>query len=176
MPPRCVENISNLYRNGEELGRKATLLFAAKEREKIMSEKTAKLSMLSLILYNLTGGRIQMNTAQDPVGLLVLTTTGRKTGQPRKVSLIYIKSGSAYVVAATNAGRDKHPGWYFNLRSHPEGTIQIKSQHIKVVAETADAAQRKQLWEQLVAAAPMFARYERVTSREIPMVLLRPAE
>ena len=58
-----------------------------------MSQKTARLSMFSLILYNLTGGRIYMGSAEDPVGLLVLKTTGRKTGQPRSVSLVYLKSG-----------------------------------------------------------------------------------
>ena len=74
-----------------------------------MPEKTAKLSMFSLILYNLTGGRIQMNDAQDPVGLFALTTTGRKSGQTRTVSLIYIKSGSAYAVAASNAATSAGP-------------------------------------------------------------------
>ena len=139
-----------------------------------MPQKTAKLSMFSLILYNLTGGRIQMNNAQDPVGLLALTTTGRKSGQPRTVSLVYIKSGSSYVVSASNAGRDRHPAWYFNLRSDPQVTVQIKGQQINAIAETTGPEQRKQLWEQLVEASPMFARYERATSREIPMVLLRP--
>src|SRR2546429_6728137 len=76
---------------------------------KTMSQKTARLSMFSLILYNLTGGRIYMGSAEDPVGLLVLKTTGRKTGQPRSVSLVYIKSGSSFVISASNAGRDKHP-------------------------------------------------------------------
>ena len=141
-----------------------------------MPQKTAKLSMFSLILYNLTGGRIQMNNAQDPVGLLALTTTGRKSGQPRTVSLVYIKSGSSYVVAATNAGRDKHPAWYFNLRSNPQITLRMKNQQIKAVAEMVDPEQRKQLWEQLVAASPMFARYPKLTRREIPMVFLHPVE
>jgi deazaflavin-dependent oxidoreductase (nitroreductase family) len=141
-----------------------------------MPQKTAKLSMFSLILYNLTGGRIQMNSAQDPVGLLALTTTGRKSGQPRTVSLVYIKSGSSYVVAATNAGRDKHPAWYFNLRSNPQVTVRIKNQQFKAVAATVNPEQRKQLWEQLVKASPMFARYPQLTRREIPMVLLHPVE
>src|SRR5712692_3068467 len=117
-----------------------------------------------------------MNNAQDPVGLLALTTTGRKSGLPRNVSLVYIKSGSSYVVAATNSGRDKHPAWYFNLRSNPQVTIRIKNQQIKAVAETAGPEQRKQLWEQLVEASPMLARYPKLTSREIPMILLRPVE
>src|SRR6266851_6979005 len=114
-----------------------------------MQQKRAKLSMFSLIVYNLTGGRIQMNSAEDPVGILALTTTGRKSGQLRNVSLIYIKSGPAYVVAGSNAGRDTHPGWYFNLRSNPQVMLRIKKQQIKAVAEVAPPEQRKLLWEQL---------------------------
>lgn len=141
-----------------------------------MPQKTVKLSMLSLIVYNLTGGRIQMNSATDPVGVLELTTTGRKSGRPRKVSLVYIKSGSAYVVSGSNAGRDRHPAWFFNLRSHPQVLVRIKKRQITAIAEIADQEHRRALWEQLVAASPMFARYERLTQREIPMVLLRPLD
>jgi len=143
---------------------------------KTMSQKTARLNMFSLILYNLTGGRIYTGRVEDPVGLLVLTTTGRKTGQPRSVSLVYIKSGSSFVISASNAGRDKHPGWYFNLLSNPQVTVRLKDQQIEAVAEVADSKQRNQLWEQLVKASPMFARYPKLTSREIPMVLLHPVE
>jgi F420H(2)-dependent quinone reductase len=139
-----------------------------------MPQKTAKLGMFSLIVYNLTGGRIQMNSATDPVGLLELTTTGRTSGQPRKVSLVYIKSGSAYVVAGSNAGRDRHPAWFFNLRSQPQVQVRIKKWQILAVAEIADPEQRQVLWEHLVTASPMFARYEQLTQREIPMVLLHP--
>jgi deazaflavin-dependent oxidoreductase (nitroreductase family) len=141
-----------------------------------MPQKTAKLSMFSLIVYNLTGGRIQTNSTEDPVGLLALITTGRKSGQPREVSLVYIKSGSDYVVSGSNAGRDTHPGWYFNLRNNPQVLVRIKKQQIKAVAEVAPPEQRKLLWEQLVEAAPMFARYAKLTRREIPMVLLHPQE
>jgi deazaflavin-dependent oxidoreductase (nitroreductase family) len=141
-----------------------------------MAQKMAKLSMFSLIVYNLTGGRIQMNSAMDPVGLLELTTTGRTSGLPRKVSLVYIKSGSDYVVAASNAGRDRHPAWFFNLRSHPQVQIRIKNWQTAAVAELADPERRKVLWEQLVRASLMFARYEKLTQREIPMVLLHPQE
>ncbi len=140
-----------------------------------MPQKTAKLSMFSLLVYNLTGGRIQMNSATDPVGLLELTTTGRTSGLPRKVSLVYIKSGSAYVVAASS-GRDRHPAWFFNLRSHPQVQVRIKNWQTTAVAEIADPERRKVLWEQLVRASPMFARYEKLTQREIPMVLLHPEE
>jgi deazaflavin-dependent oxidoreductase (nitroreductase family) len=141
-----------------------------------MQQKTSRLSMFSLILYNLTGGRVHPGSAEDPVGILVLTTTGRKSGEPRPVSLIYIKSGSSYAVAAANAGRDTHPGWYFNLLSNPQVTVRIKNQQIKAVAELASPEQKSQLWEQLVEAAPLFASYPKRTRREIPMVLLHPVE
>ncbi|HKD75518.1 MAG TPA: nitroreductase family deazaflavin-dependent oxidoreductase [Ktedonobacterales bacterium] len=140
-----------------------------------MAQRTKRLSMFALIVYNLTGGRIQLGDLQDPVGILALTTTGRKSGQPRSVSLVYIKHASAYVVAASNAGRDTHPGWYFNLRSNPQGEVRIKGRRFVATAEVADAGQRQQLWDQLVEAAPMFARYQQKTHREIPMMFLRPA-
>lgn len=139
-----------------------------------MLQRTKKLSMFALIIYNLTGGRIQMNSATDPIGMLELTTTGRKSGLPRKVSLVYIKSGSAYVVAGSNAGRDRHPAWFFNLRSNSSVLVRIKKWQIGAIAEIADPESRKALWEQLVAASPMFARYEKLTRRDIPMVLLHP--
>jgi len=132
--------------------------------------------MFSLIIYNLTGGRVYLGRAEDAVGLLALTTTGRKSGAPRSVSLVYIRNGSSYVVAAFNSGRDTHPGWYFNLRSNPQVTIQIKKQQIKAVAEMASPEQKSQLWEQLVEAAPFFAGYPKRTHREIPMVLLHSAD
>ena len=135
-----------------------------------------KLGYFAVILYNLTGGRLYHGRTTDPAGVLVLTTTGRKSGQQRSVSLIYIRDGASYVVTASNAGKDTHPGWYFNLRSHPEAQIRLKDQTIPVVAEEANPEQRQRLWEQLVQTAPMYARYAKTTSREIPMMLLRPAD
>ena len=141
-----------------------------------MQQKTSRLSMFSLILYNLTGGRVHPGSVDDAVGLLVLTTTGRKSGVPRSVSLVYIRDGSSYVVAASNAGRDRQPGWYFNLQSNPQVTVRIKKQQIKAVAEVASPEQRSQLWEQLVQAAPFFAGYPKRARREISMVLLHPVD
>jgi F420H(2)-dependent quinone reductase len=141
-----------------------------------MQRKTSRLSMFTIILYNLTGGRVYPGSVDDPVGLLELTTTGRKSGVPRAVSLVYIRDGSSYVVAASNAGRDRHPGWYFNLQSNPQVTVRINKQQIKAVAEVASPEQRSQFWEQLVQAAPFFAGYPKRARREIPMVLLHPVD
>ncbi|HLZ56695.1 MAG TPA: nitroreductase/quinone reductase family protein [Ktedonosporobacter sp.] len=139
-----------------------------------MQQKTFRLSIFSLILYNLTGGRVHIGNLEDPVGILVLTTTGRKSGKVRSVHLVYIRDGSSYVVAASNAGKDKHPGWFFNLRSNEQVTLRIKNQQMKAVAEVASPEQRGWLWKRLVEAAPFFAGYQKSTRREIPMVLLHP--
>jgi F420H(2)-dependent quinone reductase len=142
------------------------------KKEKNMQQNVRKLGMFSLLLYNLTGGRINRSTRDGAVGILLLSTTGRKTGKKRSSSLVYIRYGSSYVVSASNAGHDQHPGWYFNLRSNPHVEVRIKDQQFKAVAEGASPALRDQLWNHLLEAAPFFAGYQRQTQRVIPIVLL----
>jgi F420H(2)-dependent quinone reductase len=127
---------------------------------------------LSNFLYRSSGGRIagRMNGGD----VLLLTTTGRKTGKQRTLPLIYIRDGSAYVITASAGGADKNPGWFFNVRSNPQATIQVKDKQIKVLAEVAEPEKRSELWAQLVAKMPFYTRYEKRTSRQIPMVILRP--
>ena len=127
-----------------------------------------------VFLYNVSGGRIGGKMGKVPV--LLLTTTGRKTGKKRTLPLIYIMDGSAYVITASAGGADKNPGWFFNIRSNPQATIQVKDKHIKVMAEIAGQEKKPELWARLVEVAPNFAGYQKRTSREIPMVILHPVE
>ncbi len=127
-----------------------------------------------VFLYNVSGGRIGGKMGKVPV--LLLTTTGRKTGKQRTLPVVYIKDDSAYVITASAGGADKHPGWFFNIRSNPQATIQVKDAHIKVKAEVAGQEKKSELWARLVEVAPNFAGYEKRTSREIPMVILHPVE
>jgi deazaflavin-dependent oxidoreductase (nitroreductase family) len=127
-----------------------------------------------VFLYNVSGGRI--GGKMDKVPVLLLTTTGRKTGKKRTLPLIYIMDGSAYVITASAGGADKNPGWFFNIRSNPQATIQVKDKHIKVMAEIAGQEKKSELWARLVEVAPNFAGYQKRTSREIPMVILHPVE
>ena len=127
-----------------------------------------------VFLYNVSGGRIGGKMGKVPV--LLLTTTGRKTGKQRTLPLVYIMDGSAYVITASAGGADKHPGWFFNIRSNPQATIQVKDKHIKVTAEIAGPEKKPELWARLVEVAPNFAGYQKRTSREIPMVILHPLE
>ena len=130
--------------------------------------------ILSLMnfLYTSTGGRIggRMNGGD----VLLLTTTGRKSGKRRTTPLIYIMDGPAYVVTASAGGADKHPAWFFNVRSNSQATIQVKDKRMNVVGEVAGPEKKAELWARLVAAMPFYAGYQKRTSREIPMVILRP--
>jgi len=127
-----------------------------------------------VFLYNVSGGRI--GGKMGKVSVLLLTTTGRKTGKQRTLPLVYIMDGSDYVITASAGGADKHPGWFFNIRSNPQATIQVKDKHIQVTAEIAEPEKKSELWSRLVEVAPNFAGYEKRTSREIPMVILHPVE
>jgi deazaflavin-dependent oxidoreductase (nitroreductase family) len=141
-----------------------------------MPQKVQKLSYFSVLLYHLTGGRAYRGNANSPAGFLKLTTTGRKSGKQRTVHLLYIRDGSAYVVTASNGGSQRHPGWFFNVRSNPQVTLHIQDTQVDAVGEVAAPEKRKELWARLLSIAPMYAGYEKNTSREIPMVILRPVD
>ena len=141
-----------------------------------MAQKVHRLSYFSVMLYHLTGERAYRGSADSPAGFLKLTTTGRKSGKQRSVHLIYIRDGSAYVVTASNGGRQRHPGWFFNVRSNPQVTMQVHGTQVSAVAEVAGPDKRRELWVQLLEIAPLYAGYEKHTSREIPMVILRPVD
>lgn len=141
-----------------------------------MPQKVHRLSYFSVLLYHLTGGRAYRGNANSPAGFLKLTTTGRKSGKQRTVHLLYIRDGSAYVVTASNGGKQRHPGWFFNVRSNPQVTLHVQDTQVSAVAEVAGPEKREELWARLLSIAPLYAGYEKNTSREIPMVILRPVD
>jgi len=141
-----------------------------------MPQKVQRLSYFSVMMYHLTGERAYRGSADSPAGFLKLTTTGRKSGKQRSTHLIYIRDGSAYVVTASNGGRKRHPGWFYNARSSPQVTIQVQDTQLSAVAEVAGPEKRKELWARLLSIAPFYAGYEKRASREIPMVILRPVD
>jgi F420H(2)-dependent quinone reductase len=127
---------------------------------------------LMVFLYRTTGGRIGGKMGR--VEVLLLTTTGRRSGKQRTVPLIYIRDGSTYVITASAGGAERHPGWFFNLRSHPQASIQLKEKQIRVTAEIAGPEKKPELWARLVEVASNFAGYQKRTGRDIPMVILHP--
>jgi deazaflavin-dependent oxidoreductase (nitroreductase family) len=141
-----------------------------------MPQKVQRLSYFSVMMYHLTGERAYRGSADSPAGFLKLTTTGRKSGKQRSTHLIYIRDGSAYVVTASNGGKQRHPGWFYNARSNPQVTIQVQDTQLSAVAEVAGPEKRKERWARLLSIAPFYAGYEKRASREIPMVILRPVD
>ncbi len=123
-------------------------------------------------LYRVSRGLLGHRAAG--LASLLLTTTGRRSGAPRTVALTYVPDGEDYVVVASNGGADRHPAWWLNLREAPRATIQVGRDVVPIVAHAADPHERARLWPKLTAANPFYARYELITERPIPVVVLRP--
>ena len=105
---------------------------------------------------------------------LVLTTRGRRTGKLRRTMLIGTPAGEHYLVAASNAGADRHPAWYLNIIAEPRVTAQVGAHLFEATARTATAAERPALWQLIVAGMPVYQDYQRATAREIPVVIIAP--
>jgi deazaflavin-dependent oxidoreductase (nitroreductase family) len=123
-------------------------------------------------LYRRTGGRVGAKAGRIP--MLLLTTTGRKTGQPRTTPLGYLSDGDRMVVVASYGGDDRHPQWYLNLQANPEATVQAGARTQRVRAATATAEEKAELWPRAVALNPGYAGYQQKTTRDIPLVILTP--
>ncbi|MHC5257712.1 nitroreductase family deazaflavin-dependent oxidoreductase [Streptomyces sp. UC4497] len=111
------------------------------------------------------------------VSILLLTTTGRRTGAPRTNALIFGRDGDDYLVVASTGGAPKHPSWYLNLVARPEAEIQVKGEHIPVVARAVTgAAERSRLWRLVNGYWPNYDTYQARTDRLIPVVVLTPTK
>jgi deazaflavin-dependent oxidoreductase (nitroreductase family) len=105
---------------------------------------------------------------------LLLTTTGRKTGQPRTLPLIFARDGDDYLVVASMGGAPQHPQWYLNLVANPEAEIQVKGDVIPVTARTASDEEKPRLWKIVTEQWPNYDVYQTRTDRVIPLVVLSP--
>ena len=103
---------------------------------------------------------------------LVLTATGAKSGQPRKVALIYGPDGDNCVLIASKGGAPSHPDWYRNLVAHPQVRVQVKGDVFDAVARTVEGPERERLWLLMTAIWPSYDDYQARTERRIPVVLL----
>jgi deazaflavin-dependent oxidoreductase (nitroreductase family) len=143
-----------------------------------MSEADYRLPDISLVgaehvrRYQETDGEVGYQWNGVPA--LLLTTTGRRSGQPRTNALIFGQDGGDYLIIASMGGAPKHPNWYLNLVDHPDAEIQIRGDHIPVVARTASAEEKPRLWKAMTDIWPNYDVYQSRTEREIPLVVLTP--
>jgi F420H(2)-dependent quinone reductase len=123
-----------------------------------------------VFFYRLSKGRLGGRFRGASV--LLLTTTGRKTGKKRTTPLLYVKEGNRLAIVASNGGRDHNPSWWTNLGFNPQGEVQIKGEKWQVKAEKASDSEKTRLWPLLAKAYPSYDDYQRKTKREIPVVIL----
>ena len=108
--------------------------------------------------------------------LLLLTTTGAKSGQLRTKPMMFIPDGDRLLVIASNAGAATHPDWYRNLVAHPEVTVEVGNETFKAIATVTESLERQRLWSRVVELYPFFADHQAKTSRQIPVIVLRRLE
>lgn len=122
-------------------------------------------------LYRATGGVIGHRSAMGP--MLLLTTTGRRSGQPRTTPLLYMPDDGDFYVVASNGGRDAAPNWLRNLEASPRAEVQVRRDRMAVAAVVLRDEARAAVWGRLTAYYPGWDRYQRETARQIPAVHLR---
>lgn len=130
------------------------------------------LSKAHLAVHRLTGGRVLGSVAGMPV--LLLTTTGRRSGKARTTPLTFFRDGTDLVVIASNGGADRPPDWWLNLRQTPRAVVRIATDTLVVTARPASEPERERLWAVITATYAGYARYEERTTRRIQVVLLTP--
>jgi deazaflavin-dependent oxidoreductase (nitroreductase family) len=116
--------------------------------------------------FRANGGKLSGRLANS--SLLLLTTIGARTGQPRVTPMGYVGDGERYAVIAADAGADRHPSWYHNLLAHPRVVVEVGSERFEATARTAEGDER----ERLIAMIPYFAAQQVKTERVIPVVVL----
>jgi len=123
--------------------------------------------------YRETGGEVG-HIWKEGSTVLLLTTTGRKSGRPRTTPLIYARDGDRYVIVASDGGSPEHPGWYENLSQDPDVEIQVLDRVLPARAYVAEGEERERLWRRANEVWRHYDEYRTRTDREIPVVVLEP--
>lgn len=142
-------------------------------RTKIPKPVSKVFSAMHRGVYKLSGGRLGGSFGQSKV--ILVTTTGRKSGKKRTLPLIGVDHGDGWGVIASASGHDTHPAWYLNLQANPEAIVTVGKAEHAVVARVLEGEERQQVWDQAVDAYADYAEYQKVTDRVIPVLALEPA-
>jgi F420H(2)-dependent quinone reductase len=120
-------------------------------------------------VYQRTNGRLGAKLLWFPAALI--TTTGRSTGRQRTTPTLYLRDGDRVILPASFGGRDASPGWYRNLKADPKVHIQIRGEHLDLIARDADDAERNLYWRKLIRIYPPYRGYRQAADRVIPLVV-----
>jgi len=130
------------------------------------------MSSTHVFFYKLSGGRIGGRMHKVPV--LLLTTTGRKTGRKRTTPVLYVRDGNRLVIVASNGGRPRNPSWWMNLMHNPIAMVQVKDVKQTIYAQRALGSEKERLWQLMTSVYPSYDDYQKRTDRDIPVVVLMP--
>jgi deazaflavin-dependent oxidoreductase (nitroreductase family) len=125
-------------------------------------------------IYRASDGHVWGKMFGAPV--LLLSTTGRKSGQRRTTPLVYTMDGDDFVLIASNGGAPKHPAWYLNLMANPDATVEVGDREVRVRADEAHQDEKARLWQKMVEVYSGYDGYQRKTEREIPVIVLHPLD
>jgi len=142
-------------------------------QERIGSVAVKVMSNLNTWVYRLTGGRLGGKFLRG-APVLLLTTIGRKSGQPRVAPLLYLQDGERIVLVASKGGMSHHPLWYHNLVANPDVEVEIGTEQRRMSARTASEDEKTAYWPRLTAMYPDYDDYQARTTRDIPVVILSP--
>jgi deazaflavin-dependent oxidoreductase (nitroreductase family) len=145
-----------------------------KREERLGTALVKVMSKANVWAYRATGGRVGGRFLRG-APVLLLTTRGRRSGQPRTAPLLYLEDGGRIVVVASKGGMSEHPLWYRNLEADPECEVEIGRERRTMRARVATAAEKRELWPKLVALYDDFDDYQARTERDIPVVILVPS-
>jgi deazaflavin-dependent oxidoreductase (nitroreductase family) len=127
---------------------------------------------LNVPIYRLTRGRLMNKVGRAPV--MLLTSTGRRSGQPRTAPVLYLADSERLIVVSSNGGNNHAPAWSYNLTANPDAEVEIRGDRRRVRARVAEGEERADLWLKMNQQYAGFADYDATTSREIAVFVLEP--
>lgn len=144
-------------------------------QQQLMKMVIKPMSNLNTWLFRMSGGRIGGSFAGG-APILLLTTTGRKSGQPRTAPLLYLEDEGKIILVASQGGMTNSPQWYYNLEANPEAEVELGTEKKKVRSRRATDEEKAALWPKLVAMYKDYDLYQARTERNIPVMILSPVE
>ena len=142
-------------------------------QEKIVDAVMKPMSRINTWIYRLSGGKVGGRWLRG-APILLLSTIGRKSGEPRVAPLLYLRDGEKVVIVASKGGMSKHPPWYWNLEANPDVEVEIGRERNKMLARRASDPEKAALWPRLIEMYRDFDDYQARTERNIPVIILSP--
>ncbi len=153
---------------------KATAKPFTPRQEQIGTALIKRMSALNTWVYRISGGKIGGRFLRG-APVLLLTTTGRKSGQPRTAPLLYLQEGERYYIVASKGGMSHDPLWFKNLKANPNVEVEVGREKLAMTARQANEAEKAAVWPKLVAMYKDYDDYQARTERVIPVVILTPS-